>query len=215
MGQAPRDRSTDTELRVRRLFQRQLGPGEAIFAQGEVAEQLYVVQEGLVELVRDEPSGRRVIAQLGPGDFFGEESLQDLAAVRRHGATAIKPTRVLEIDAGTLEAMCVDQPEIAIRMIRALVSRLAESERRLDAIGSEDLLRQLVRVLVRNALPGSGRSVRIPLKLRQLADQAGLSILDAHRALHLLIDRKAIDLVDDVLVAPDLDSLSAALDSAH
>jgi CRP-like cAMP-binding protein len=196
------------------MYQRELGPGECLFAQGADAEQLFVVQEGLVELVRDEPSGRRVIARLGAGDFFGEEALQDRASLRQHAATAIKPTRVLEIDAGTLEAMCVEQPEIAIRMIRGLVSRLAESERRLDAIGSGDLVRQLARVLIRNAVPAPGRGVRIALNLRQIADQAGLSMLDAHRALHLLIDRKAVDLTDDVLVAPDLDTLSAALEAA-
>lgn len=199
---------------MRSLFQRELARGEQIFAQGDPGERLYVLQSGLVELVREEASGRRVVAKLGPGDFFGEQSLLGSQTSHNASATASAPTALLELDAGMLEAMCVEQPEIAIRMIRVLIGRLVDAERRLAALGADDLLRPLVRALVRNAEPHEGRSVRISLTLRALAEQAGLSLLEAHRALHQLVDRKAIDLVDDVLIAPDLDTLSASLDAA-
>jgi hypothetical protein len=112
--------------------------------------------------------------------------------------------------------MCLAQPEIAIRMIRVLVSRLIEAERRLAVLGLEDRLRPLVRSLVRHAQPGPepGRGARIPTTLRKLAEETGLSMLDAHRALHHLLDRKLVQLVDDCLVAPDLDGLSGCLDAA-
>ncbi len=207
-------RASDTEFRVRNLFQRELAPGERVFAQGDPGERFFVIQSGCVEIVREEASGRRVVARLGPGDFFGEQSLLAAGAAHNASATATRPTGLLELDAGMLEAMCVERPEIAIRMIRVLVGRLVESERRLAALGSDDLLRPFVRALVRNAEPHEGRSVRIPLTLRELAEQAGLSLLEAHRALHQLVDRKALDLLDDVLIAPDLDTLSASLDVA-
>ena len=49
--------------------------------------------------------------------------------------------------------------------------------------------------------------------LRQLADDAGLSMLEAHRALHQLIDRKIVDLVDDCLIVQDFEALTACLDA--
>ena len=88
------------------------------------------------------------MARLGPGDFFGELSV--VAGQRSSSrALAVKQTRVLELDRATLEAMCLAQPEIAIRMIRSLVSRLVEAERRLAMLGVDDLLRPVVRALVR------------------------------------------------------------------
>jgi CRP-like cAMP-binding protein len=130
-------------------------------------------------------------------------------------AIAVKPTRVLQLDRETLEAMCLAQPEIAIRMIRVLVSRLIEAERRLAALGAEDQLRPLIRSLVRHAQPveGAAAGVRIPTTLRKLSEEAGLSLLDTHRALHQLLDRKLIQLVDDCLIAPDLEGLSGCLDA--
>ena len=53
---------------------------------------------------------------------------------------------------------------------------------------------------------------RIETSLRRLAGEAGLSMIEAHRALTQLLERKAVKLLDDTLVVPDLETLAAALD---
>jgi len=206
----------DTNLRVRSFYERPLAPGETLFDEGDAGDQLYVIQSGEIELSREGPSGHRVVAHLGPGDFLGELAvvLGERQTVR---AVAVKNTRVLALDRDTLEAMCLAQPEIAIRMIRILVSRLIEAERRLSMLGVDDLLRPVVQALVRRADATSMngvQGVRIPTSLRQLAGDAGLSMLEAHRALHQLFDRRVLHLADDCLMVPNLDSLSACLDTS-
>jgi CRP-like cAMP-binding protein len=157
-----------------------------------------------------------VVARLGSGDFFGELALV-AAQPRTTRAVAVKTTRLLELDPATLESMCLAQPEIAIRMIRVLVSRLIEAERRLSMLGVDDLLRPVVRAVLRAAQPDNaqaGASFCVPTTLRGLAEQAGLSMLEAHRALHQLFDRKLMRLASDQLQIPDLEALSAALEPA-
>ena len=88
---------------------------------------------------------------------------------------------------------------------------MIDLEQRLAALGVDDLLRPVVRVLVRRAEPGDGGH-RVALRLRELASEAGLSMLEAHRALGPLFDRKLIRLADDVLHVGSLEALSAALD---
>ena len=127
---------------------------------------------------------------------------------------------MLELDRATLESMCLAQPEIAIRLIRFLASRLIEAERRLASMGVDDLLRPVVRALVRSAeadpdADKSGKKAfRVPINLRALSNQSGLSMLEAHRALHQLFDQKLLRLIDDALVVPDLEALSGCLDQA-
>jgi len=128
-------------------------------------------------------------------------------------AAAVRATRVLELDRETLEAMCLEQPAIAIRLLRVVVSRLIEAETRLAALGVDDLHRPVVRGLVRRSEPAPENGIRIPTSLRRLSEDAGLSMFETHRALHHLIDRKVVRLVDDCLFAADVDSLSAAVDS--
>jgi CRP-like cAMP-binding protein len=204
----------DTAFRVRSSYERTLEPGETVFDTGESGENLFVIQAGEIEITRDGSGGRRTVARLGPGDFFGEVSVV-AGRPRSSRAVAVRSTRVLELDRSTLESMCVGQPEIALRMIRILVARLVEAEGRLAALGVDDLLRPVVRTLVRDAQPvEKGEGFRVTTTLRRLAEDAGLSMLEAHRALHQLLDRKLCAVLDDGLIVPDLETLSAALDSA-
>ena len=206
----------DTQFRVRSEYERALEPGETIFDQGDSGEHLYVIQAGEVELTREGDAQERVVARLGPGDFFGELSLVN-GQPRTTRAQAVRPTRVLALDRETLESMCLAQPEIAIRMIRILISRLIEAERRLALLGVDDLLRPVVRAVLRSAEAmgdDAAGGFRVPMTLRGLADQTGLSMLEAHRALHQLFDRKLMQLTDDELRVSDLDALSGALEPA-
>jgi CRP/FNR family cyclic AMP-dependent transcriptional regulator len=200
-----------TAIRIRSSFQRSFEPGEAVFDEGDAGDRLYVIQSGEIELVREGVGVSRVVARVGPGDFFGELGVV-LGRPCTTRAVAVRATRVLELDRDTLESMCLEQPEIAIRLLRVVVSRLIEAETRLSALGVDDLLRPVVRGLVRRSEPDPENGIRIPTSLRGLSEDAGLSMFETHRALHHLIDRKIVRLVDDCLFAVDVDTLSAAVD---
>ncbi len=201
----------NTQIQVRKTYERVFEAGSVIFEEGDAGEVLFVIQSGEVELTRMGLTGRQAVARLGCGEFFGEMSVV-VREPRTARAVATTDCRLLELDGATLEAMCVERPEIAIRIIRRLTDRLIDSERRLSALGVDDLLRPVVRALVRNA-EQQGEGFRISGTLRSLAQESGLSMLEAHRALHQLLDQKLVRLVDDVLVTPDVDKLSACLDA--
>ncbi|MCH2171147.1 cyclic nucleotide-binding domain-containing protein [Myxococcota bacterium] len=211
----------DTQMGSEGDFEREFDSGAVIFDEGDPGDHLYVIRRGSVELSREGVAGSRVIAMLGPGDFFGELAVV-LGQPSNARAVAMEHTRVLELDRATLERVCVEQSEVAIRLIRVLVSRLIECERRLVALGVDDLLRPVVRALLRSARPVAGDSssealggiegFRIALNLRSLAEQAGLGMSEAHRAVHRLFDLEVLELVDGCLVASDLEALSACLD---
>lgn len=49
--------------------------GEVVIRQGDPGELFYLIHAGEVEVVVDEAGGRRSVARLGPGDYFGEAAL--------------------------------------------------------------------------------------------------------------------------------------------
>jgi CRP-like cAMP-binding protein len=202
----------DTRFRVRRAFERSFEAGETVFDEGDQGAVLYVIQTGMVELMRSGPDGPRLVARLAPGEFFGEMGVL-LGRPRAVRAVAVSASRLIELDAATFEEMCVAQPEIAIRVIQRLAARVIDLERRLAALGVDDLLRPIVRVLVRRADREAGGG-KLATTLRRLAEEAGLSLLEAHRAFAQLLERRLVRLVDDTLVIPDLEALSACLDGA-
>lgn len=201
----------NTQVQVQRHYERVIPAGQVIFERGDPGDVLFVVHSGTVELSRATAESRKVLARLGPGEFFGEMSVV-VGEPRTARAEAITECRLLELDAETFEAMCVDRPEIAIRVIRRLTARLIESDRRLAALGVDELLRPVVRALVRHAEPDPEHGTRVATSLRTLSSESGLSMLDTHRALQQLLDQKLVRLADDVLVASDLDGLNACID---
>jgi CRP-like cAMP-binding protein len=202
----------NTASQVRRTFERVFAQGDLIFEEDDAGDVLFIIQSGEVELSRRAMTGRHTIATLTAGEFFGEMCVV-IGERRTARAVAKRETRLLELDGETLEAMCIDRPEIAIRIISRLTARLIESERRLSALGIDDLLRPMVRALLRSAESPSEAGVRFGGNLKDLANESGLSMLEAHHALQQLLDQRVLKLVDDCLVAEDLDSLSATLET--
>jgi len=151
-----------------------------------------------------------VVAKLGPGDFFGEMSVV-LGEARTARAIAVGRTELLELDGETLEAMCIERPEIAIRMIQRLAIRLIAAERRLAALGLDELVGPLVRYLSSQAVGDVDDELRLTTTLRELASGCELSLQQTHQALHQLMDQKLLRLTGDELIAPDPAALSTAM----
>ncbi|MBW2427002.1 MAG: Crp/Fnr family transcriptional regulator [Deltaproteobacteria bacterium] len=209
MGRGALASGETTQIQVRRAFQRSFADGEIVFDEGDGGIDLYVIQSGRIEISRAGSRGRRVVADLGPGEFFGEMSVV-LGETRTARAVAVGQTELLELDGETLEAMCIERPEIAIRMIQRLATRLIAAERRLAAIGLDELVTPLVRHLLATASDEETEELRLTTTLRDLAEDCGLSMQETHRALHQLMAQKLIRLVGEELIAPDRAALSGA-----
>ena len=134
-----------------------------------------------------------------------------LGEARTARAVAVGQTELLELDGETLEAMCVERPEIAIRMIQRLAIRLIAAERRLAALGLDELVGPLVRYLSVRAANALDEELRLTTTLRELASGCKLSLQETHQALHQLMDQKLVRLVGDELIAPDPAALSSAM----
>ena len=202
----------ETALGVRRDFERVAQAGESIFESGEPADAFYVLLAGEVLLLDTSRGGvSRLLARLGPGDSVGET---DSLLGRARGARAVAATdaRLLRLDRATFRSMCLERPDIAVQVMERLAQRAADLERRLAALGMNDLVRPVARGLLCCAAgEGGPAESRVTTSLRGLADAAGLSLRETHRGLQDLFDRKLVRLVDDALLVSDRGALEACL----
>ena len=70
--------------------------GEAFFSEGELGDSLYWIERGRVAVERSRGGERVVLAELGPGECFGEMAL---VAIMPRSATvrALEPSRALRL----------------------------------------------------------------------------------------------------------------------
>src|SRR6266498_959078 len=85
-----------TELDILRQIakERNISAHQIIFKEGDSGDGIYIVKDGLVEIsVAMEKNVRRVFAELGPGEMFGEMAVLELKP-RSATATAATETKV-------------------------------------------------------------------------------------------------------------------------
>jgi CRP-like cAMP-binding protein len=92
-----------------------------IVRQGEVGTGFFLVATGSVRVVRD----GRTLAHIGPGDFFGELSVLD-GRPRVAQVIAVEPTTCLALATWDFEAVVMDEPAVALAILRGLAGRLRE-----------------------------------------------------------------------------------------
>ena len=95
--------------------------GRTIVHQGEIGTGFFMIAKGRARVVRDGAT----VADLGPGDFFGELSLLDggprIATVLSEG-----PTTCLAIASWEFETLLESQPRLAIAILRGVAGRLRD-----------------------------------------------------------------------------------------
>jgi CRP/FNR family cyclic AMP-dependent transcriptional regulator len=101
---------------------------EVICRQGELGDAMYVVQEGELEVLREDGGSETIVGSLSAGDVFGEMALFDReprsATVRARG-----DVRVLTLDRRAFLRQVYEDPSLAMNMLK----RMSERVRALDA----------------------------------------------------------------------------------
>ncbi|MDO8964811.1 MAG: Crp/Fnr family transcriptional regulator [Coriobacteriia bacterium] len=125
--------------------------GDLVFAEGSPGEHLYVVVEGGVAIRRRGELFTSVIAEFGPGEIFGELALFEH---KPHSAeaTAIGETMLALYDRATFIAALEGDPELALRVIESLSSRLRDTTDKLQQIATQHILDRTEMALVQRAV---------------------------------------------------------------
>lgn len=97
-------------------------PADRVIArQGEIGTGFFIIASGMVRVVRDGV----MLAELGPGDFFGELSVLD-GKPRNAQVVSTVPTVCLALASWEFEAVVGEQPRVALAILRELAGRLRE-----------------------------------------------------------------------------------------
>jgi CRP-like cAMP-binding protein len=97
--------------------------GETIFAEGEPADFMYVVQAGKIDLLQ----GDRLLETVGPDGFFGELALID-DSPRSATAKAQSDCTLAPIDERQFLFMVGETPFFSLSVMRGLATRLRRKE---------------------------------------------------------------------------------------
>ncbi|HHX38987.1 MAG TPA: Crp/Fnr family transcriptional regulator [Armatimonadetes bacterium] len=121
--------STEMLQRYGRLFE----AGQAIFAEGERGDEMYLIHEGKVRIHRRMGGRETTLAVLPPGECFGEMALID-DGPRSASATALARTQLVVIARSTFETLVCTNASIFAGLLRKLSERLRRANRQIQVL---------------------------------------------------------------------------------
>lgn len=107
--------------------------GERVFSQGELGTEMFIIQDGVVEIIKHIAGESHLLSRLERGDFFGEMALLE-ALPRTADAVAVTDVRVVAINGSRFDEMLRKNPEVAVRIIRKYSKRLREANALLEKL---------------------------------------------------------------------------------
>jgi uncharacterized membrane protein len=101
--------------------------GETIFHEHDRGDALYILEEGTVRIwVMDEDVHEVTLAELKPGDFFGELAVLDRGE-RSSSATAITDIHLHRLSSDDFQQFLIDHPDASIDVICEIAARMRQT----------------------------------------------------------------------------------------
>ncbi len=149
------------ELRelVTMISRRSAARGSAIMHEGDPTDSLYIVISGRLKVMMGEADGKETILSIiGPGEFFGEMGLID-DNPRSASVIAIEPCEMLTLTKRAFRNCLVENAGLAMAVMRVLVRRLREADRKIGSLAMLDVYGRVARLLLDMSENVNGRKV--------------------------------------------------------
>jgi len=132
-------KESELEFLAQHLSVHSLDKGSIIVKQGEKGDSMFILAEGLLEVLIDQPDGTQLkVADLAPGIFFGEKSLLT-GEPRSATVVCVAESEVCEITKSCMAKLLEINPDLVDTLGRAVVERDIINEAALTSVVKQDL----------------------------------------------------------------------------
>jgi CRP/FNR family transcriptional regulator, nitrogen oxide reductase regulator len=175
-------------------------PNETIFWEGDAADRFYIIIEGKVKVAKLASTGKEIILSFfGSGEMFGEVAVFENRPYPA-SAKAVTEARLLSIRKADFLNFLLKHPEIALKIMGILSSRLRDSQSRLRDLAGERVEQRLARMV----LMLSGKlGPNLPFTRQELSDMAGTTTETTIRTLSQWKDHGIISSVRGQILITD------------
>ncbi len=187
--------------------------GETIFREGDPGNEMFIVEEGRVRLVKRVRLIERSLVMLRPGELFGETALLD-GALRPYTAEALTDCLLLALDGQTFEGLVRANVALAVRVVKHLARRLKDAEDQIENMLLRDNQSKLVNTLIKLAQNKESGPEGILLNVTplELSSRTGIDVESVKRGVQQLRDSSYIQITDETIVVPDVAALRRLFD---
>lgn len=133
---------------------------------GEAARHFHLVLRGEIGLLHQSDEGDEfIVALLGPGELFGEDSALTREARHTLSARALSPSRVACFDRRRLHELLPRDPRLFARLLETLQRRNTILLEEIERVTVQTASERLLTFLSRQRAPGLEKATRLPKRI--------------------------------------------------
>ena len=180
---------------------RRVETGQTLFEEGDPAEEVFTLTDGMLKLYKLMSDGRRqIVGFLVPGDFLG------LAFGRTYvySAEAVTPTAVCRFRRPQFMGLLDECPTLEKEILGRTSTELAAAQEQMLLLGrktARERLASFLAALARRKRLERGGPLPLPMSRADIADYLGLTIETVSRTFTAFRKERLIDLPDPHTVA--------------
>jgi CRP-like cAMP-binding protein len=189
---------------VRRGRLRLFASGQTIFLQGDAAQGLHVIVHGRVKVFKSSPQGRaQTLMIMGPGEPVGEVAALSGESFPASAET-LETTETFYIPRDAFIELIRSQPEVALRLLAALSSRLRAFASLIEDLSLKGVAERLAAYLLALAPQGgSAETLDLGISKGELAAAVGTVPETLSRAFQQLARAGAVETKGQKVVIKD------------
>jgi CRP/FNR family cyclic AMP-dependent transcriptional regulator len=130
-----------------------------VLGAGDATDSLYIILSGRLKVMMGDADGKEVILSiLGPGEFFGEMGLID-DEPRSASVVTIEACELLSLAKRDFKKCLAENFEMSQEVMRGLVRRLREADRKIGSLALLDVYGRVARLLLDMAETVNGEKI--------------------------------------------------------
>lgn len=202
-----------------RVVSRKYAPGETVFSEGEPCAGLYVVESGSIRIFKSSAGGREQVLSIeGPGGSVAELPVFD-GGNYPASVVAIDDSVLLFVSKQDIHALCLSQPEVALKFLRVVGARLRRLVGIIEELSFTTVRSRLNAYLLRLAQKEGRKTTRgvevtLPANNQELAAQIGTVRELISRNLSRLQAEGVLTVEGRIVVIRELKALESDLSSS-
>ena len=149
--------------------------GAIIVNEGDDTDSLYILLSGRARVFVADADGREAqLNQIGPGEYFGEVTLD--GGPRSASVMALEECRCAVVKRAELDAFLARNPAFALHVVQKLASRVRALTENVRSLALMDVYGRVARLLLELAEERDGRlAIDEPLTQKDIASRVGCS----------------------------------------
>lgn len=196
------------------IHHREFNKGDTLIFEGDVIDSIVIINEGSVKAYKSTADGReQILYVFSEGDFFGEQNLFG-NQIATYSVEALERVKTCNLSRQKFQELLFVYPEISVKIIDELGSRIARLENALQSIGVRNVDNRIGWILLEFAEKygtndETGIIIHLPFSREGIANYLGIARETVSRKFSQLENEGLIrSLNNKEILIPNLDKIA-------